>query len=77
MDVHTSVHGMGAVTTPAFHTAAAGETLVAFVGSDGPGGTTKQTVTVSGADLTWTLVKREQHPAGRRRRCGRRQRPPS
>jgi hypothetical protein len=58
MDVHTSVHGMGAVTTPAFHTAAAGETLVAFVGSDGPGGTTKQTVTVSGAGLTWTLVKR-------------------
>jgi hypothetical protein len=58
MDVHTSVHGMGTVTTPAFHTAAAGETLVAFVGSDGPGGTTKQTVTVSGAGLTWKLVKR-------------------
>ena len=58
MDVHTSVHGMGTVTTPAFHTAAAGETLLAFVGSDGPGGTTKQTVTVSGAGLTWKLVKR-------------------
>ena len=58
MDVHVSVHGTGAVTTPAFHTAAAGETLVAFVGSDGPGGTTKQTVTVSGAGLTWRLVKR-------------------
>ena len=58
MDVHVSVHGTGAVTTPAFHTAAAGETLVAFVASDGPGGTTKQTVTVSGAGLTWTLVKR-------------------
>src|SRR5436853_6549445 len=49
---------MGTVTTPTFHTAAAGETLVAFVASDGPGGTTKQTVTVSGAGLTWTLVKR-------------------
>jgi Bacterial Ig domain/Lysyl oxidase len=58
MDVHVSVHGTGTVTTPAFHTAIAGETLLAFVSSDGPGGTTKQTVTVSGAGLTWTLVKR-------------------
>ena len=36
-------------------TAAAGELLLAFVGSDGVGA---QTVTVSGAGLTWTLVKR-------------------
>jgi hypothetical protein len=47
----------GVATTPAFSTAAAGELLVAFVGSDGPiaGG---QTMTVTGAGLTWTLVKR-------------------
>ncbi|MDQ1381382.1 MAG: large repetitive protein, partial [Actinomycetota bacterium] len=47
----------GVATTPTFSTAAAGELLVAFVGSDGPtaGG---QTMTVTGAGLTWTLVKR-------------------
>ncbi|MDQ1475116.1 MAG: large repetitive protein, partial [Actinomycetota bacterium] len=47
----------GVATTPTFSTAAAGALLVAFVGSDGPtaGG---QTMTVTGAGLTWTLVKR-------------------
>jgi Bacterial Ig domain/Lysyl oxidase len=64
MDAHVSVHGTGTVTTPAFHTAIAGETLLAFVSSDGPSGTTKQTVTVSGAGLTWTLVKRANGRAG-------------
>jgi len=48
--------GHGAIITPAFSTAAAGETILAFVGSDGPSGT--QTATVSGAGLSWSLVKR-------------------
>jgi Bacterial Ig domain/Lysyl oxidase len=65
MDAHVSVHGTGTVTTPAFHTAIAGETLLAFVSSDGPSGTTtKQSVTVSGAGLTWTLVKRANARSG-------------
>jgi hypothetical protein len=58
MQADVSVHGRGTVTTPSFHTAAAGETLLAFVGSDGPARAAGQTVTVSGAGLTWTLVKR-------------------
>jgi hypothetical protein len=64
MDVHVNVHGTGAVTTPSFHTAVAGETLLAFVSSDGPAGAGKQTATVSGAGLTWTLVKRENARSG-------------
>jgi hypothetical protein len=49
--------GRGTRTTAAFSTSAPGDVLVAFVASDGPtsGG---QTATVSGAGLTWTLVKR-------------------
>ncbi|NEN06146.1 hypothetical protein G3T36_09680 [Diaminobutyricibacter tongyongensis] len=58
MQAQTSVHGTGAVTTPAFHTAMAGELLVAFVASDGPAATASQTATVSGAGLTWTLARR-------------------
>lgn len=64
MDAHVNMHGTGAVTTPSFHTAAPGETLLAFVSSDGPAGAGKQTVTVSGAGLTWTLVKRENARSG-------------
>jgi hypothetical protein len=58
MQANVTVHGHGRVTTPSFHTAAAGETLLAFVGSDGPASAHGQTVTVSGAGLTWTLVQR-------------------
>jgi hypothetical protein len=58
MQADVSVHGHGTVTTPSFHTAAPGETLLAFVGSDGPARAAGQTVAVTGAGLTWTLVKR-------------------
>ncbi|WP_375385782.1 hypothetical protein [uncultured Microbacterium sp.] len=34
------------------------DTLVAFVSADGPNTATSQTATISGAGLTWTLVKR-------------------
>jgi hypothetical protein len=50
--------GKGDLTTPTFTTAEAGEELLAFVGSDGPNGAGKQSTTISGAGLTWTLVKR-------------------
>jgi hypothetical protein len=58
MQADVSVHGQGTVTTPSFHTAARGETLLAFVGSDGPAQAAGQTVTVSGAGLNWRLVRR-------------------
>jgi hypothetical protein len=59
LQTQVSAHGHGTVTTPAFRTVAAGETLLAFVSSDGPGGGGSQAATVSGAGLAWHLVKRE------------------
>ena len=50
--------GNGTVTTPAFSTAAPGELLVAFASSDGPATSSMQTLTVSGAGLTWSLKQR-------------------
>ncbi len=59
VDTQVSVNGTGTTaTTAAFTTAQAGETLVAFVAADGPTTAGTQTVTVSGAGLTWTLVTR-------------------
>lgn len=49
--------GSGTRTTSSFSTSAPGELLVAFVGSDGPN-YTNQTLTVSGAGLAWTSVRR-------------------
>jgi beta-lactam-binding protein with PASTA domain len=49
--------GTGTRTTATFSTGSANEALLAFVASDGPSGG-GQTSTVSGAGLTWTLVKR-------------------
>jgi hypothetical protein len=51
--------GSGKRTTAAFSTTASGDVLVAFVASDGPAAQNGQTVTVSGAGLTWTRVKRQ------------------
>ena len=57
VDLTVSADGSGTVSTEPFSTAEPGEWLVAFVATDGPtsGG---QQVTVSGAGLSWTLVKR-------------------
>ena len=71
LDQSVSVTGHGAVTTKAFSTAAAGETLVAFAGSDGPAGAGRQSMTVSGGGLTWTLVKRSNGQSGDCRDMGR------
>ena len=53
-----SSDGAGTRVTPLFSTATAGELLVAFASADGPANATRQTLTVSGAGLTWTLARR-------------------
>lgn len=59
VDVQVSVNGTGTTaTTPSFSTAQAGEMLLAFAAADGPTASGAQTVTVTGAGLTWTLVRR-------------------
>jgi hypothetical protein len=51
--------GTGPRTTTPFSTAGGGEVLLAFAASDGPTtGANTQTLTVSGAGLTWTRVQR-------------------
>ena len=47
----------GTVTTPSLSTTGAG-TLIALVSSDGPATANSQSVTVSGAGLSWSLVSR-------------------
>jgi len=63
-DVTVNVVGKGTVTTQSFTTAEAGEHLFAFVSSDGPSGAGKQSATVSGGGLTWTLVTRANSQSG-------------
>jgi hypothetical protein len=58
LQAQVTVHGGGTVTTPAFHTAAAGEVLIALVSADGPAATASQSAMVTGSGLAWTLVKR-------------------
>jgi hypothetical protein len=61
IDTTTATDGQGPVSA-LVSTSAPGDLLLAFVGSDGPSAT--QTATVSGAGLTWTLVKRSNGQAG-------------
>src|SRR5256712_179640 len=56
-DTTVSVNGKGTVVSPPISTAAARELLMAFAASDGPT-TSSQTLTVSGAGLTWSLKQR-------------------
>jgi hypothetical protein len=55
--------GATSVTTPAFSTSQAGDVLLAFADADGPA-SPGQSVSVSGAGLTWSLVKRADAQAG-------------
>src|SRR6185436_6144522 len=55
--------GAGTRTLTGFNTTAAGDLLLAFVGADGPSGIA-QAATVSGAGLSWTLVRRVNTQAG-------------
>jgi hypothetical protein len=57
IDSKVSAEGHGTVTTPAFSTGQPGDVLVAFASSDGPR-SSPQTLSVSGGELTWSLVKR-------------------
>jgi beta-lactam-binding protein with PASTA domain len=50
--------GLGKRTTAAFSTTAPGEVLVAFAASDGPPSANSQTLTIAGAGLSWTRVRR-------------------
>jgi hypothetical protein len=56
LDQQIHVTGNNSVATPTFSTAAANEQLLAMVGADAA--SAGQTATVTGAGLTWTLVKR-------------------
>jgi len=57
--------GVGTRTTAAFSTVNPNDLIVAFVSAGGPTSlTSKQTVTVTGAGLTWTLVARENDQFG-------------
>jgi hypothetical protein len=59
LQVRKSVHAAtSTATTPAFNTAMGGEVLFAFVSADGPPAAASQSATVSGAGLTWRLLKR-------------------
>jgi hypothetical protein len=59
-----SAVGRGVATTAPLHTAMPGETLMAFVSADGPGGTRRQTAAVRGAGLNWRLVERANASSG-------------
>lgn len=55
----------GNAVTPTFSTSRPNELLLAFVASDGPSSSSQsQAATVSGAGLTWTLVRRTNTQAG-------------
>ena len=58
-----TVHGTSYVTTDAFQTVTAGETLLALVSADGPQ-TGRQTAVVAGGGLKWTLVSRANASSG-------------
>jgi hypothetical protein len=64
LQARLSAEGRGAATTPAFHTATPGETLLAFVSADGPEGARRQTAAVSGAGVRWELVERANGASG-------------
>ena len=52
------------ISTPAFTTSAGNELILALVATDGPSGSTNQVTSMSGAGLTWTLVKRTNQQPG-------------
>jgi hypothetical protein len=62
-DATVYVDGQDNMTTPAFSTTKQGDLLVAFVAYDGPS-SSPQTATVTGAGLSWTLLKRSNAQPG-------------
>ena len=57
-------HAKGTLASPAITTSTAGDAVLAFVAFDGPNSAAAQSATVTGAGLTWTLVKRSNTQAG-------------
>jgi hypothetical protein len=64
IDKSVNVHAKSTLTAPALTTTNAGEQLLAFVAQDGPGGANRQSTTVTGGGLSWTLVKRSSSQSG-------------
>jgi hypothetical protein len=64
IDAQVNRHAKGTLQATGLTTAGAGEQLVAFVAADGPNSAASQSTTVTGAGLTWTLVKRSDSQAG-------------
>jgi hypothetical protein len=64
VDQTISTDGTGTMTSPSLTTSAANELLVAFISADGPSGAGRQSFTVTGAGLTWTLAKRGNAQSG-------------
>jgi hypothetical protein len=64
VDANVTANGRGTATTPSFITAETGEQLLALVSADGPNRAQGQTVTVSGAGLTWHPVARANSQSG-------------
>lgn len=62
-DAAVAQNGSGAITTPPFSTTRSGDLLIAFVAYDGPPNQA-QTAAVSGAGLSWNLVKRSNTQGG-------------
>ncbi len=58
VDTMVFADGLNRRTTPLFSTTQAGDVLVAFAASDGPAAVNSQTLTISGAGLVWSRVKR-------------------
>jgi hypothetical protein len=56
--------GTGTMTSPGITTSTANDLMVAFVSADGPAGSGRQSFTVTGAGLTWTLAKRSNSQSG-------------
>ncbi len=63
IDATVFVDSSGTMQTPPFSTSTPGDFLVAFVAYDGPSDA-PQTAAVSGAGLTWTLLKRSNSQSG-------------
>ena len=64
VDTTVFTDGSGTMTSPSITTSAANDLIVAFVSSDGPGGSGQERFTVTGAGLTWTLAKRSNGQSG-------------
>jgi len=64
IDAKVTVARRGTLTTPGLRTTQAGDTLLAFVAADGPGGAGQQSAVVTGAGLAWSLVKRSNTQSG-------------